>query len=209
MIAIIDYNSGNLRSVQKACKHVGADCKITFDATEIRRAERIIFPGVGRAEQAMRALRKNGLDTLIKAAYLAGTPMLVICVGAQLILDYSEEDETCCLGLIAGIAKKFAFPDNSLKIPHMGWNQIKSTQAHPLLAHFRPKDECYFANAYYPVPTDKQHCYATSEYGGDFCSALGAGSLFATQFHPEKSGRAGLALLSAFADWDGRPALPC
>ena len=134
-----------------------------------------------------------------------GKPMLVICVGAQLILDYSEEDDTQCLGLISGVAKRFQFDDPALKIPHMGWNAVQPEVSHPLLASGAAAgSEYYFAHAYYPAPVDASHRYASSDHGGRFCSAFGKDNLFAAQFHPEKSGPVGLRLLAAFMQWDGR-----
>lgn len=203
MIAIIDYNGGNLQSVYRACAYLGTDSKITADVKIIRDAERIIFPGVGRAAPVMSSFREQGLVTVLKEALAQGKPVLAICIGAQLILDYSEEDDTQGLGLIAGCARRFQ-ATVSLKVPHMGWNEVKQVRAHPLLDHLQPQDECYFANAYYPAPTDESCCYATSDHGIAFCSALGKDNLFATQFHPEKSGTIGLTLLDAFTRWDGR-----
>lgn len=203
MIAIIDYNAGNVRSVQRAFTHIQADARITSDPAVVARADRILFPGVGRAGSAMRSIRQNGLDVTLKDAFAAGTPILMICIGAQLVLDYSAEDETECLGLIPGQACRFNFSDTNLKIPHMGWNQVQQVQPHPLLTSLHPEDECYFANAYYPAPMGAQHCYAVSDHGGSFCAALGRDNLFATQFHPEKSGQIGLELLASFMRWDG------
>lgn len=203
MIAIIDYNAGNLKSVQNACAHLGAAAEITADKKVIRDAQRIIFPGVGRAAPAMRAFRERGFEDVLKESIAQGKPVLAICVGAQLILDYSEEDETRGLGLIRGQARRFCAAPG-LKVPHMGWNEIQPTRAHPLLDHLQAEDECYFAHAYYPAPAEDKYCYAMSDHGQSFCSAFGKDNLFATQFHPEKSGAVGLALLNAFVHWDGK-----
>lgn len=204
MIAIIEYNAGNIRSVERACKYIGVEARVTSDSATVQQASRIIFPGVGRAKSAMESLQANRLDQVLKEAFTKGIPMLVICIGAQLILDYSEEDDTSGLKLIPGSAKRFQLADKQYKVPHMGWNAVKATQHHPLLEHVRPNDEYYFANAYYPSPTDSNDCFAVTDHGGPFCSALGRKNLFATQFHPEKSGRTGLEMLAAFSQWNGK-----
>lgn len=203
MITIIDYESGNLRSVQNACEHIGMAAEITADPELIVKATRLIFPGVGRAAQAMTAFRRRGLEAPLKAAVASGTPVLAICVGAQLVLDSSEEDDVQGLGLIAGSTKSFQLADPKLKVPHMGWNEVVVTQPHPLLASVKSGDAFYFANSYYPMPASSEHQFATASHGHNFCAALGSKNLFATQFHPEKSGTVGLKLLAAFATWDG------
>lgn len=204
MITIIDYDSGNLRSVQRACEYIGMAAEITSDPELIEGAKRLIFPGVGRAAQAMEVFRRRQLEAPLNAAINNGTPVLAICVGAQLVLDVSEEDDVKGLGLIAGTTKRFRLADKKLKVPHMGWNEIVVTQPHPLLAHVVQGDAFYFANAYYPEPATSSHQFATANHGHNFCVALGSKNLFATQFHPEKSGTVGLELLEAFASWDGR-----
>jgi glutamine amidotransferase len=203
MTVIIDYDAGNLRSVQRACAEVGLEACISHDAATVARAERIIFPGVGAAHSAMVSLRANGLDEALLAAYGSGTPILGICLGLQISLDFSEERDTPTLGLIAGRVRRFAFADPSLKIPHMGWNEVRRVKPHPVLAGLAPGDEFYFVHAYYPDPADRDEVYAETDYEGTFASAVGRGNYFATQFHPEKSGRVGLELLRRFAAWDG------
>ena len=207
MIAIIDYDAGNLRSVQRACAELGAPAAITRDRAEVLDAERLIFPGVGAAGSAMRSLRAAGLDEALKAALALGKPVLGICLGLQISLDRSEEQDTATLGILPGEARRFCFDRPELKIPHIGWNEVRPTQAHPLLEGVRPGDEFYFVHAYYPAPVRPEHVFAVTDYEGDFPSALGQGSYFATQFHPEKSGRAGLRLLERFLHWDGKA--PC
>ena len=207
MIAIIDYDAGNLRSVQRACAELGAPAAITSDRAEVLDAERLIFPGVGAAGSAMRSLRAAGLDEALKAALALGKPVLGICLGLQISLDRSEEQNAATLGILPGEARRFCFDRPELKIPHIGWNEVRPTQAHPLLAGARSGDEFYFVHAYYPAPARPEHVFAVTDYGGDFPSALGRGSYFATQFHPEKSGRAGLRLLERFLHWDGKA--PC
>ncbi len=203
MITIIDYNAGNIRSVLRACKEVGADAFITSDPKLVAKATKIIFPGVGAAPSAMAYLKKTGLDKAIKDTFQTGVPILGICIGAQIILDSSEEGPQKCLGLVPGKTVRFMLKDKSLKIPHMGWNEVKVVKPHPLLNGIKAGDEFYFVHSFYPQPKDKQNVYAVADYGGEFCCALGYLNLFATQFHAEKSGRLGLALLERFTKWEG------
>ena len=203
MITIIDYNAGNIKSVQRACSEVGIASIITSVPGDVLKAERIIFPGIGAAPSAMDYMAGTGLDAALKKAFEAGIPILGICLGAQIILDKSEEGDQKCLGLVPGTTVHFEITDRLLKIPHMGWNEVTTVQPHPILEGIRPGYEFYFVHSYYPQPADKNNVYAVSSHGGDFCSALGCRNLFATQFHPEKSGRLGLQLLERFAVWDG------
>lgn len=203
MITIIDYGAGNIRSVQRACAEVGAQAVITSDPAAVAKAEKIIFPGVGAAPSAMKYLKKTGLDTAIINAFKAGIPILGICIGAQIALDSSEEGNQKCLGLVPGMTIRFRLKDKLLKIPHMGWNDIKIIQPHPLLDGIKAGDEFYFVHSFYPQPADEKNIYAVANHGGNFCVALGSHNLFATQFHPEKSGRLGLELLVRFARWEG------
>ncbi len=205
MLTIVDYNAGNLRSVKRACDKVGLDSQLTQDPDVVVQASKIIFPGVGAAKSAMDTLHRTGLDEALKVAARKGTPILGICVGAQIMLDRSEEGDVPALGLIPGVTRRFQLADPTLKIPHIGWNQVRVTQPHPLLAGLRAEDEVYFVHSYYLDPTSRAHVYAVSDYGGDFCCAIGRDNLFATQFHPEKSGPIGLALLQRFSHWEGTP----
>ncbi len=203
MITIIDYGAGNIRSVLRACAEVGAEAALTADPAVVANAEKIIFPGVGAAPSAMRNLKKAGLDKAIKSAFKAGVPILGICIGAQIVLEKSGEGNQKCLGLMPGRTVRFKLRDKSLKIPHMGWNEVKVVRSHPVLRGIRPGDEFYFVHSFYPQPAAENNIYAVADYGGDFCCALGYQNLFATQFHPEKSGRLGLELLARFVKWDG------
>ena len=203
MITIIDYNAGNIRSVQRACSEVGIQAITTSNPADVAKAEKIIFPGVGAAPSAMEFLTSSGLDTALRQAFEAGTPILGICLGAQIILDHSEEGSQKCLGLVPGKTVRFKIKDSLLKIPHMGWNEVKVVKPHPLLDGIAAGDEFYFVHSYFPQPARQEDVYAVTGYGADFCSALGRRNLFATQFHPEKSGRLGLHLLERFARWDG------
>lgn len=205
MLTIVDYNAGNLRSVKRACDKVGLESQLTQDPEVVLRASKIIFPGVGAAKSAMDTLHQTGLDAALQAAAHKGTPILGICVGAQIMLDRSEEGEVPALGLIPGVTRRFKLSDPALKIPHIGWNQVRVTQPHPLLEGLRESDEVYFVHSYYLDPTSAANVYATTDYGGPFCCAIGRDNLFATQFHPEKSGPVGLALLERFSRWEGTP----
>ena len=188
----------------RACNEVGVKAAITNDPRVVAKAEKIIFPGVGAAPSAMEYIRKMGLDTALKDAFKAGIPILGICLGAQVALASSEEGPQKCLGLVPGKTVRFKLKDKSLKIPHMGWNEVKVVKNHPLLEGIKPGDEFYFVHSFYPQPAKKENIYAVAEYGGDFCCALGSKNLFATQFHPEKSGRLGLELLARFGKWEGK-----
>jgi len=202
MITIVDYKAGNLTSVKRAFDHLGIPSKISGDQNVVQEAERIIFPGVGHAGAAMRALRERGLDTALKAAYSRGIPILGICIGCQIILGYSEEGNTPCLDLISGKCLRFQIEDKSYKIPHMGWNEIRITKPHPILKHILPGDEFFFVHSYYPQPYDANRVFATCDYGITFPVAIGIGNLFAVQFHAEKSGEIGLRILENFANWN-------
>jgi glutamine amidotransferase len=201
MITIVDYKAGNLTSVKRALDHLGISNQISADPEAIRRAERIIFPGVGHAGAAMGVLKERGLDSALVEAARRGAPTLGICIGCQIILSHSEEGDTPGLDLIPGKCFRFRVQDASLKIPHMGWNAVTVTQPHSILRHLHPGDEFYFVHSYYPQPADTGCVYATSEYGITFPVAIGRDNLFAVQFHAEKSGPLGLSVLQDFADW--------
>ncbi len=202
MITIIDHKAGNLTSVKRALNHLGIESQISKDPDVVRKAERLIFPGVGAAGSAMETLRERNLDSALVEAFERGTPILGICLGSQIILSMSEEDgNTLGLGIILGRATKFQFTDETLKIPHMGWNAVKVTRRHPVLSHLNPGDEFYFVHSYYPQPESDENVFATSDYGFEFPVAVGVDNLFAVQFHTEKSGPVGLQLLKNFAEW--------
>ena len=203
MAVIVDYDAGNLMSVRRACREVGIDAEISADPARIRAADRIIFPGVGAAGSAMRSLAASGVGAALRDAFHSGTPILGICLGLQISLDYSEENDTRTLGLLPGEVRRFRLDDPALKVPHMGWNAVRVVQPHPVLDGIEEGDEFYFVHAYRPAPAKAEHVLATSVYEGAFCSALGTGNYVATQFHPEKSGRVGLRLLERFAAWGG------
>lgn len=201
MIAIIDYKAGNLRSVERALKHLGISCAITVGPYEIMNAERVIFPGVGAAGKAMETIRELKIDKIINEVIARGTPFLGICLGTQIIFDFSEEDAAACLGIISGSVREF--PDMGEKIPHMGWNTIVKTRDHPLFYGIESNAWFYFVHSYYPDPANMIDVVAQTTYGITFASAVSRGNVFATQFHPEKSGRPGLKILKNFSTWDG------
>ncbi|MBW1793760.1 MAG: imidazole glycerol phosphate synthase subunit HisH [Deltaproteobacteria bacterium] len=208
MIAIIDYKAGNLMSVKRAVEKLGFACLVTQRQEEILNSERVIFPGVGAAGKAMADLRHLGLDKVLKQYFEAGKPILGICLGAQIILDNSEENDARCLGLIPGSVKQFPLPlfsegNERLKIPHMGWNGVNLRKRHPVLEGIMPTDEFYFVHAYYPLPASDEYVVGTTGYGIEFPSVIGYKNLIAMQFHPEKSGTAGLRILENFCTWDG------
>lgn len=203
MITIVDYEAGNLTSVKRALDYLSIDSIITPDPDIIRNAEKIIFPGVGHAASAMATLRQSGIDLSLHEAFKKGTPILGICLGTQIILSHSEEGNTECLGIIDGNTKKFLLSDPLLKIPHMGWNTISIKKQHPMLKGIANETEFYFVHSFYPQPSSSNDIIAECEYELQFPAAIAKDTLFATQFHPEKSGAAGLSILDNFANWNG------
>ena len=206
MIAIIDYKAGNLASVARAINHIGFECRITNNLKEIARAEKLIFPGVGSAGQAMKDLKKMNLDKAILDYYKSGRPFLGICLGTQVILDDSEENETACLRLMSGAVRRFSSPlrsnnGNVLKVPHMGWNEVELKTSHPVFEGVARGSEFYFVHSYFPAPKNKDTIIGTTDYGINFASVLGYRNLIAVQFHPEKSGKPGLTILKNFCLW--------
>lgn len=205
MLAILEYRAGNQTSVRRALDHLEIPNVITADPEVIARAKGVIFPGVGAAGQAMSELSSTGLDGVIKQQVQAGKPLLGICVGCQILLDYSQENDTTALGIIPGQCVLFnsAWTDEqgeAIRVPHMGWNSLKRLKPCELLDGIEEDSEFYFVHSYYPNPKP-DYVIATTHYGGTFCSIHGAPGLWAVQFHPEKSGRPGLALLRNFYNY--------
>lgn len=205
MIVIVDYKAGNLTSVRLALQHLGVQAAVTQDPAEVRAADRVIFPGVGAAGAAMKHLRSLGLTDALRDVVARGTPFLGICLGTQVIFEHSEENGgTACVGLVAGVVKRFRSQDPLCKIPQIGWNTVRFTRAHPVLAGIENESEFYFVHSYYPAPSDPANTIGLTEYADvEFASAISKDNLFATQFHPERSGRIGLQLLRNFCVWDG------
>jgi imidazole glycerol-phosphate synthase subunit HisH len=203
VLAVVDYGAGNLKSVQNALVHLGADHVVTSDPAQLDRADSMIFPGVGEAGSAMSVLRRTGLDAAIRRFVASGRKALGICIGCQVVFERSEEGDTECLGILAGTVRRFPRAPG-LKVPHMGWNQVRFVVPHPVFEGTAQDSSFYFVHSYYPAPAEPGLVAAECEYGITFPAAVAAGSLVAFQFHLEKSGPAGLALLSRFLDWDGR-----
>lgn len=203
MIAIIDYNAGNLTSVRLAFGALGCAALITSDPLAILAADRVVFPGVGAAGAAMRNLSDLKLVAPILEVAARGTPFLGICLGTQILFDSSEEDGgTQTLGLLPGRVPRFQPTDRWNKVPQIGWNQVKSVRTHALLHGIEDNNEFYFVHSYYPAPSDRALAIGTTDYAGvTFASMVGRGNVAATQFHPEKSGRLGLLLLANFIRW--------
>lgn len=206
MVTIVDYDAGNLRSVQRACQHVGIDAEISSDPEAIIKADKVIFPGVGSAVTAVDTLITRGLDKALKEFYQTGKPLLGICLGLQIALDYTEEGDKDCLGLVQGTCEKFDFTDGSIKVPHIGWNAVEVLQSHPMLKNIESGDEFYFVHSYFAHLENSSEVYGVTEYGDrKFASIVAKDNFFSTQFHLEKSGEIGLKLLAEFARWQGSP----
>ncbi|MEW5725483.1 MAG: imidazole glycerol phosphate synthase subunit HisH [Thermodesulfobacteriota bacterium] len=207
-LAIVDYEAGNLTSVARAIRSFGFEAVVTQDPETILRAGRVIFPGVGAAGSAMASLKRLGLDRVLRQVRDAGAPLLGICLGTQIIFDFSEEDGGVeCLGLLPGVTRRFPADlrgnGGKLKVPHMGWNQVQKVREHPVLAGIEPDHEFYFVHSYYADPADPDLAAGWTDYGLRIASIVARDNLIATQFHPEKSGRPGLTLLRNFCEWDG------
>ncbi|MDE0555379.1 MAG: imidazole glycerol phosphate synthase subunit HisH [Candidatus Poribacteria bacterium] len=203
MVAIIDYDAGNLTSVARALAHLGYANQITFDPETIAAAERVIFPGVGAAKATMETLQKRGLDEVLVDFHRTGKPMLGICIGIQILFQHSEEEDAECLGLLPGYVKKYptiqiGLGTEVLKVPQIGWNEVYQTASHPIFKDVPNPAHFYFVNSYYPVPEKQGIVVGKTKYGLEFCSAIAHDNLVATQFHLEKSGRVGLKMLNSF-----------
>ena len=200
-IAIIDYGMGNVRSVQKALEYVAPNdyCVLTNNLNTIEEADRVVFPGQGAMGACMTALKEHKLNEAIKKA-ANERPFLGICLGLQLLFDFSEENNgTKGLSIIPGNVIKFK--NIQLKIPHMGWNKVKQVVNHPLWNKIEDNSRFYSVHSYYVKENDKSCVAGTTEYGVNFTSAVAMGNLFAVQFHPEKSQKDGLQLLKNFTNW--------
>jgi len=194
MIAILDYEAGNIASVENALEKLGYDFVLTKDPKVAEQCSHLILPGQGRAGMAMKNLQKQNLISLIQTTT---KPFLGICLGMQLLANWSEEDQTQCLGIIPGQVKRFT--DTALKVPHMGWNNVQFEQSSPLLLGIPQNTYFYFVHSYY-FDTDSKYVLGTTQYGHEFAVIVAKDNFFATQFHPEKSGSWGLQLLKNFLD---------
>lgn len=199
MIAIMDYGMGNLRSVQKAFEYLGFAVRVTEDPQQVLQADHIVLPGVGAFRDAMARLHETGLDAAAAEAVKKGIPLLGICLGMQLLFEGSQENGYYeGLGLLPGVIARF--PDNGLKVPHMGWNTLKTRDSVLFDAGANPS--VYFVHSYLMADISPEWTSATSEYGIEFTAAAEKGTLLAAQFHPEKSGAAGIEMLRRFALWN-------
>lgn len=201
-LVVVDYDAGNLRSVETALRHLGATFELSADPQRVLRADRVIVPGVGDAAAAMQVLRSRGLDLALRESVTRGVPFLGICLGSQLILDHSVEHDADCLALIPGEVPRFS-PDLGLKVPHMGWNSVTWCGDHPVFAGLANGASFYFVHSYFPQPAFAETVYGWCEYGIRFAAALGRDNVVATQFHPEKSGVVGLRIIENFLRWKG------
>ena len=202
-IVVIDYGTSNLRSVEKALEHVAdknTSIQISDDSDTILKADKIVFPGQGAVGQCMKQLKQLKLDEAIKLA-VEKKPFLGICLGLQSLMEFSDEDGgTDCLSLIKGNVRKFE-TDAQHKIPHMGWNQVKQTQQHPLWDGIEDMSRFYFVHSYYVCPENQLTISGMCHYITDFTAAIAKENIFACQFHPEKSQNDGLKLLGNFLNW--------
>jgi glutamine amidotransferase len=196
-IAIVDYQAGNLRSVQKALERFGAKAVITSDPAQIASAHGLVFPGQGASDPSMCALRDRSLIAPIKDYIASGKPFMGVCLGLQLLLDASDEGVEPGLGVIAGRVKRL--PDG-LKVPHMGWNEVFFRIEHPVLSGVPSGSHFYFVHSYYADPEDESVIAGTTKYGGEFCSVAARDNWIAFQFHPEKSGTIGLKIYENFVN---------
>lgn len=201
MITIVDYQMGNLRSVQKAIERVGAEARISGDPADIESAEKVILPGVGAFEDAIGELRRRELVEPLKAAIEQGKPFLGVCLGLQLLFEVSYEGgRHTGLGVLPGEVVRFA-PSEGMKVPHMGWNGVAVRRRPPILPDLADGTHFYFVHSYYVAPADESVVALEADYGGPFCAMIWRENLFATQFHPEKSQTDGLALLRRFSEY--------
>ena len=201
MIAVIDYGAGNLRSVTNALIKLGCHPKVTHEPEDVVKATAVIFPGVGAAADVMESLREAGMDEAIKEAISEGQPFFAICVGMQVLLSTTEEGGwNECLDIIPGTVRRLPA---GLKVPHIGWNQVRQVSAHPIFKGIPEGSNFYFVHSYYAEPEDVSVVAGTTEYGVNLCSVLIKDNLIATQFHPEKSGALGLRMYANFLDLAG------
>jgi imidazole glycerol-phosphate synthase subunit HisH len=207
-IVVVDYGMGNLRSVAQALRHVApeTDVRISGEVADIRSADRIVLPGQGAMPDCMRSLRESGLQNAVLEA-ARSKPLLGVCVGEQMLFDWSEEGDTPGLGLLPGKVVRFNLngrlqQDGSrFKVPQMGWNRVGQTLSHRLWNEIADNSYFYFVHSYHAAPANSAHIFGETPYGANFACAVGRDNIFATQFHPEKSAAAGLQLYKNFVHW--------
>jgi glutamine amidotransferase len=204
-IAVVDYGMGNLRSVSKALEHVApkAEVAVTSDPDYVARADRVVFPGQGAMPDCMRELDSRGLRSSVMES-ARSRPFLGICIGLQMLFERSDEGSVAGLNVLPGVVRRFPASGPTgvrLKVPHMGWNEVVQTAAHPLWEGVADRERFYFVHSYFAVPGASALVSGETEYGAVFCSAVARENIFAVQFHPEKSQASGLRLLSNFVQW--------
>jgi glutamine amidotransferase len=212
MIGIIDYNAGNIRSVELALQSLKVEYRISKRPSELSDVDRVIFPGVGEARFAMRELRSSGFDSFLRDWAAADKPLLGVCLGSQIIFAHSEENDTPCLGILKGTVRRFPldFPARGLKVPHIGWNDVAyHNGGSPIFDGIREGSDFYFVHSYYVDPEDRSIVIGTTDYGFAVPCAVKRGNVQAVQFHPEKSAASGLRLLANFCGAKPGEALPC
>jgi glutamine amidotransferase len=204
-IAVVDYGAGNLRSVAKALVRSGLEPEVTGDPEKVVRAEAVVLPGVGAFADAMASLRAAGLDEAVRESIGAGRPYLGLCLGLQVLFEESDEHgRNEGLGILPGRVTRFPDRDpqgGPLRVPHIGWNEVRFRGDHPLTGKLPTSDFFYFVHSYRAVPTEAEVLAGCTDYGGVFAAAVARDNVFAVQFHPEKSQSAGRRLLDAFAAW--------
>lgn len=198
LIAVVDYGAGNLRSVAKALETVGYRVNVTDKAADLNNADGVVFPGQGIAGPCMERLRAAGMKSALEDLIARETPFFGVCLGLQLLFNRTEEGDAECLGLIPGACIRFP---HELTVPHMGWNNVTFIRDHPAAVNIPPNYQFYFVHSYYAKPMDEDMTLGVTDYGGQFASVIAKDKLIATQFHPEKSGRPGLALYRDFFNW--------
>jgi glutamine amidotransferase len=200
VIAIVDVCSGNLRSVERALAQVGGEVTVTRDPDIVRRAAKVVVPGQGAFGPFMRGLVERGLGDVLREAIASGRPYLGICLGMQVLFEHSEEGDVGGLGVLRGRVARLHPGDPALKVPHMGWNQVRARRADPLFAGIPDDAHFYFVHSYHAVPADPSVLAATAHHGIEITAAIRKDNVFACQFHPEKSQHTGLALLKNFIE---------
>jgi glutamine amidotransferase len=202
VIDVIDYRAGNSHSVIYALERLGLRCRLVAKPEEVAESDRLVLPGVGAAAATLDSLRESDLpDALTQRVQRDKVPFLGICIGLQVLFEHSEEGNTECLGWLPGHVRGFTDQE---RVPQIGWNEVRFTRPHPVIAAVPDRGHYYFVNSYYADPRDATDALGRTEYGVEFASVVARDNVVATQFHVEKSGRLGLRLLENFALWDGR-----
>lgn len=200
-VVVIDYDAGNIRSVETVLKRLGAAFHVTSEPDPVHKADRVIIPGDGEARASMDVLAARGFVEVLAEVNRRGVPIFGICIGAQIVLDRSEESDTQCLGYIPGVAQRLSGAGGR-KVPHMGWNTIQAVRDHRIMDGIPDDTSFYFVHSYYPHPTEEKDAVALCDYGERFAAVLARDNVVATQFHPEKSGELGVRMVENFLSWN-------